>query len=61
MRWSGKVYPIISHDDGFVYFSEQSSDSVTDIKDARLWFEWSFVWRGVWEGRVYFKQEEVLG
>lgn len=58
--WSGKVYPIIKFsDDTWQYTAENSSDCESDRDRARLWFEFSFCWRGVWEGRFYCKQEEL--
>lgn len=59
MCWSGKVVEIFKYSDGtYDYRSNKSSDSVTDISEARVWYEFSFVWRGVWEGRIYFKDDE---
>jgi len=59
MRWEGGATEIEMYDGGgWEYRSNESSQPVNDIKDARVWFEWSFVWRGVWEGRIYFKDDE---
>jgi len=59
MRWSGTAIEIQMYSDGtWRYASNVSSDSVEELKDARVWFEWSFCWRGVWEGRIYFKDDE---
>ena len=61
-RWSGKVVEIQTFADGtWIYQSNKSSDFTRNIEDARIWFEWSFCWRGVWEGRVYFKDSEYWG
>jgi hypothetical protein len=59
MSWSGSLYEIQKYTDGsWRYQSNSSSDSTDKKEDARCWFEWSFCWRGVWEGRVYFKDDE---
>ena len=58
-NWSGTATEIQVFSDGtWMYQSNHSSDFVNELKDARVWFEWSFRWRGVWEGRIYFKDEE---
>lgn len=31
---------------------------VQEGQEDRLMFEFSFLWRGVWEGRIYFKDDE---
>lgn len=51
MRWSGTVNQIEKFDDET--WRHQSSEPT--------WLEWSFCWRGIWEGRVYFKREEYWG
>lgn len=59
MRWSGAVTEIIMYNDNtWEYSSNASFDFITDLKDARIWFEFLFCWRGVWEGRIYFKDDE---
>lgn len=59
MRWEGSVVEIQMFDnDTWEYQSNNGSDFTKDIKEARIWFRWSFCWRGVWEGRVYFKDSE---
>lgn len=59
MRWSGMAIQIQEYSDGtWLYQSNKSSDSTENIAEARVWFEWSFCWRGVWEGRIYFKGDE---
>lgn len=56
---SGNVYPIYLYDDGlYDYVSSTSSDSVDTEEDARCLFGFIFCWRGVWEGRIYFKDKE---
>lgn len=42
----------------YEYVSNYGSDGTTDIGQARVFFNFSYVWRGVWEGRIYFKDEE---
>jgi hypothetical protein len=62
MRWSGKVLPVIVYSDWtWTYVSNRSSDSESDISNAGVMFEFSYCWRGVWEGRVYPKQREYWG
>lgn len=62
MRWQGSVVEIIKYDeDNWQYQSNESSDETDDRSKARVWFNWSFCWRGVWEGRVYFKDDEYWG
>jgi hypothetical protein len=58
LRWTGKVVEISVYDDFWTFRDNKSSGDVDKIEDARIWFEWSFCWRGVWEGRVYFKDDE---
>jgi hypothetical protein len=60
----GLVYPI----DKYVnrkeppLFSYHSSEGgcihLETDKGARCLFEFSFCWRGIWEGRIYFKDDE---
>jgi hypothetical protein len=61
--WKGAATQIQHYVDsygenGWEYVCMDSSDTTTDIEKARIWFEFLFCWRGVWEGRVYFKDEE---
>ncbi len=59
MRWEGIATEIVIYNNGeWEYRSNSSSQMVSNIEGARTWFEWSFVWRGVWEGRIYFKDDE---
>lgn len=45
-----------------VLFKSKNTDSETERKeDGRCLFTFSFCWRGVWEGRVYFKDDEYWG
>lgn len=62
MRWSGKILPINLYSTGeWDFISDTSSDSTQNIEEARVIFEFSFVWRGVWESRIYFKDTEYWG
>lgn len=62
MRWEGSVYEIIRYmDDSWAYLSNESSDVVGNKEDARCWFSFIYCWRGVWEGRVYFQDDEYWG
>lgn len=59
------VYPIghwtgPNGTEGYSYSAKTSSDDVYefDPETCRCLFEGSYVWRGVWEGRLYFKDDE---
>lgn len=57
--WNGTASQIQKFaDNTWLYQSRDSSDFTSDIKEARVWFEWSYCWRGIWEGRIYFKDDE---
>jgi hypothetical protein len=57
--WKGLVLEIhLFTDESWEYRSKDSSDLTEDVDQARVLFEWSFCWRGVWEGRIYFKDDE---
>jgi hypothetical protein len=57
--WKGMAVQIQIFSSGeWMYQSKNSSDQTKDITEARVWFDWSFCWRGVWEGRVYFRDDE---
>lgn len=59
MRWSGSVYPIyLSADKTWSFISNKSSDPEEDITKSTCWLHFSYCWRGVWEGRIYHKEEE---
>jgi len=65
MWLKGSVYPISIYDRkkledgvGFYYNSATSSDAVEDREQARILFDFMFCWRGVWEGRINFKDDE---
>lgn len=61
---TGTVYPIIYYKEistgkeGWCFREQNSEHETDDIENAQVMFEFSFCWRGVWEGRIYFKQEE---
>jgi len=59
------VYPItywegLNGTSGYSYSSKTSSDDIDEFNPdtCRCLFEGSYVWRGVWEGRLYFKDDE---
>ena len=63
--YDGNIYPISrwSKSTGETGWSYQSKsigghthDEIND--DVRNMFGFLFVWRGVWEGRIYFKDDE---
>lgn len=66
MRFYGVVYPISrwtkqsGHEAGWAYNSNSSGglthDDLND--DCDVLFEFIFCWRGVWEGRIYFPDDE---
>lgn len=57
--WSGQVVDLTVFVDGQVVFTRQDDFLPTENKDeARVLFEWHFCWRGVWDARIYPKQEE---
>lgn len=61
-KWVGSAIECIKYDDGTIaYVSRFDGSAVGEIHMARVWFQWSFCWRGVWEGRVYFKDDEYWG
>lgn len=62
---SGYVYPIskaYDREGNWVYdYRHKDADdylNVFDEKKARCLFGFTFTWRGVWEGRLYFKDDE---
>lgn len=62
MSWSGTVAQIQMYDDTtWLYMSKSSCESTDNLENARVWFEWSIRWVGVWDMRVYLKQEEMWG
>ena len=64
--YNGNVYPITKWEhrqDGKKGWSYNSKTSGGDTHeklndDVRVMFSFLFVWRGVWEGRIYFKDDE---
>lgn len=64
----GSVYEVleVSNDGGDSYNYEYASKSSPDYydcinDDCRIMFDFSFCYRGVWEGRIYFKDSEYWG
>lgn len=61
---SGTVHPISrwtklgTGEVGWSYDSSKSSDTTDDEEQAKILFHYSFCWRGVWEGRIYFPDGE---
>lgn len=63
--YGGDVYPIsewyrLNGDSGWSYQSKTSGGEMHDTlnDDCRVMFSFLFVWRGVWDGRIYFKDDE---
>lgn len=61
----GEVYPIQKYESfkngegsGWGYLDVNDNSIIDSSIDARKLFNFSFVWRGVWEGRIYFKDDE---
>lgn len=62
MRWSGDVWPIYrTGEEEFCYRNDQDNGHELDKTKATCFFDFSYCWRGVWEGRFYPKQEEYWG
>lgn len=40
------------------YQSNTSSDLTKKRSEARVWFQFLWIWRGCWEGRIYFIDDE---
>lgn len=65
-RYKGTLYPvtechyIYSDEIGLEY--ESSADSSVYFKEpneeCKIYFRFEFCWRGVWEGRIYFPNDE---
>ncbi len=64
VNFRGLAYPILDwqratgKEKGWSYTSTHDGGTTDDLNDARIMFEFSFCWRGVWEGRIYFKDDE---
>jgi hypothetical protein len=55
----GEVYPINKYFQGGYGYRSQKDGSHLDSKEgANCFFHFSFCARGVWEGRIYFKDDE---
>lgn len=58
----GQVFEGYVDDENVVIYSALKDGSDTENKEeARHLFNFSYCWRGVWEGRIYFKDEEYWG
>ena len=59
-RFRGEVYSGIQSADGDEYWYQRADGpgDTDDKNQARKLFEFSFVWKGVWEGRIYFTDDE---
>jgi len=61
-RCSGYVYPIDKYDGSmgvdYGYLNTQDGGHLDDENGARCLFGFLFCDRGVWEGRIYFKDDE---
>lgn len=65
-NYEGIVYPIYysknlkTGEDSILYQSFTSSNNISEHinSDSRILFTFSFRWIGVWEGRIYFKDDE---
>ena len=62
-RWvNGSVYHVMYLEGDIpYYYLKDSSNPTLDKKEARILFDFSFTWRGVWESRIYFKDDEYWG
>ncbi len=59
MAWSGAVYQAAYDSEDLIYYGKDARhEDTTDHTKAVCWYEFSFCYRGVWEGRIYFKNEE---
>jgi|SRR6186713_696052 len=59
----GHVYPIIEwtrgNESGWSYTSKINGECLDKFDiDCRKIFAFNFCWRGVWEGRIYFEDDE---
>ena len=56
----GDVYEINRYigTDDWGYIARQDGSHLDDTEGARCLFGFLFCWRGVWEGRIYFKDDE---
>ena len=56
----GEVYPIMraSNSDEWSYKSNDDGCPIDTTEGATCLFDFMFCWRGIWEGRVYFKDDE---
>lgn len=64
-RYTGNVYPVSVYDfddrEDVFYISKKDGGDILSsgvTEDVRVLFEFSFCYRGVWEGRIYFNDDE---
>lgn len=65
MWYKGSVYPVsvcdFDGEDKLFYISQTDGTDIlshADVANVRVLFDFSFCYRGVWEGRIYFKDDE---
>lgn len=63
--YKGSAYPVSVYDfderEKVFYISKKDGGDILSpgaTEDIRVLFEFSFCYRGVWEGRIYFKDDE---
>jgi hypothetical protein len=61
----GSVYPveewynIETEDSGYAFRNSNDGTNIDELDEfCECAFCFSYVWRGVWEGRIYFQEEE---
>ena len=55
----GEVYPIQEYNEkDWGYQSLHNGSHLDNTEGSRCFFDFRFCWRGVWEGRIYFKDQE---
>lgn len=60
-KWKdGDVYPINKYigTENWGYQAQKDGGHLDTTEGARCLFGFLFCWRGVWEGRIYFKDDE---
>lgn len=55
---TGEVFQGETESNEVLYYSLTDGALVEDKTQARRLFNFSYCWRGVWEGRIYFTDEE---
>ena len=54
----GDCYPVDRYNDIFMYCNKIDGSGTKKIAEARCYFGFVFSWRGVWDSRIYFKDDE---